>query len=557
MRSSVLQVLQGDPEAAISAQPEVQDRYRKADLLQEPEAWRELLEDRTLGQRASVLAARRCPNAYAEYVFDFVQANFHVALQDIVTRFRKVSIDAPVEHAKTTQLTVIRSLWDLGQDPSHQIAIIGNSTTIPYRALGQIRLTLEENPRHREVFPDLELVRSTNETLEVRRPRFRTKDPSVSAMGILGSIVGGRFSIINLDDILSPKNVIGVSRERVWQVIQDVILRRLLWGGSLRDVGTPWFDDDARHKLRRRPGWVSVTFDAEVGDSYLLRDRENPKGTRIPIPDAEPGDTLWTETYLDPESGQRYGWPKDRLEEVKAEMVSAAYIRQLRCRTLSSVLSIFPPQNITRALELGRGRGVATLLDPIPGLAVLTGIDLATRKSKQSHQTVMVTGQTTGGRVRILDIRAGHWEQPGIAREIRTLVGHYANHAGFWIEDNAAQVYLVQLMRDRDALRGWGWSDVELARLRVAGSTTTSASKHDEHLGVRAMTKEFEHDRLELPSDEQALPLGEVENLVEGLLNFDPDPAAHTSDYVMALWLFLQACRSGAGGRDYGIGSRR
>ena len=493
-----------------------------------------------LAHEAIAVRARDDVNIFAEYVFGHKQHPWHRELQRLYTEHDSMCVDAPVEHGKSTQ-TLIRVCWEIGRNPNVLIGYFSNSATLPERQMRVVVMTLNSE-RYKRVFPEIKILRSNGSELFVERETV-AKDPTLVCMGIGGAIIGSRLTHIVLDDIQDFDNTwTEHERRKLWSRIESTVSGRRLAGGKLWDIGTPWNITDARHQLRKTPGFTLAVFDAVAGTTYRLN------GRSVDLPGGDPLG-LWSTPYKDPISGQMYGWPPERLEKRRKEMTHMEFDRQFRCKAASGSLQIFGEDHILRALKMGRGFKLPG--KAMDGEPVLTAIDLAVSRESYADKTVLFTGTVrmfaSGFKFVPLDVRSGRWELMRIVEEARDVLNLFPQHMGFTVENNQAQDYIVQLMDDASALRGMGWNDAEIFRLRVRPHTT-GTNKWNPVIGVRAMAADFENDKWILPADADGVPLPEVNEIVDGLLGFDP--GSHTADHVMAMWIWVEQARRFASGYD-------
>lgn len=478
----------------------------------------EALDLQAIGARTetweNVLASlsRRDINLYADYVLGIRNAPFHADLHAKADANRLVMFDAPVEHGKSTQFGIVRHSFRLGQNPAEMLAHISNSTVIPYRAVQKVAEIVESNERFHRTFPTVQVERAMVDQLWLARPASLAMHPSLVGIGIAGAIIGTRYTGILTDDVLDFDNTYSKQeQDKVFNRLFSTVRGRLVHGGPWIDIGTPWYAGDPRERMRDY-GFVFFRYDAE--------------------------DLLWPETYTDA-NGIRWGWPAERLAQAREELPSWEYDRTLRCLRISQGLGIFRREHLQRACALGAG---GPMPRPAPaGLAVVTGVDVASRTKRGSHETVMTTA-VVGGRLDVLDIRGGRWGPPQVIEQFRVLLDLYPNHQVFMVEDNSAQMYLVDALKNREMMRGAGFTAEQLRRLHVQGFTTTK-NKRDSRTGVPGLSMDFEQEKIALPADERGRPFRETKTLVDGLETFVLDSAEHTSDYVMSLWLCRGAAR--------------
>jgi hypothetical protein len=96
------------------------------------------------------------------------------------------------------------------------------------------------------------------------------------------------------------------------------------------------------------------------------------------------------------------------------------------------------------------------------------------------------------------------------------------------VEDNAAQVYIIQMLKDAQICRALGLTEGETADIRVRGRTTTK-NKRDAELGIPAIASGIEMGRWDFPAHEQ------VRQLRDEMKAWSPE-ADHYGDRLMSLW---------------------
>ena len=466
----------------------------------------------------SIEAARADANALCEYAFTdqtqqpLKQAWHHREWQRLTEEHDRLVMWFPIEHGKTTQakMTVCRLL---GQHPDRQYAYVSSKATQAYKTVGAIKREIEGNERLRRAYPGLKPQQSqlTRALEEWGNTRLRvegcppgSKDPSLAAYGLDGQILGSRLHGAILDNILDKQNTASDGqRRKVLELIEDEIVGRILPGGFIWIIDTAWYEDDALHQLARRTGWHAVRFDAHEGQVE--------------------GQPLWPQR-----------WPWTRLDAMRKQIGPTAYDRQFRNKSLSETMAFFKRS----AWDLSRGRCAwrSHLPDagPLPE-QLRTGVDLATRKGQEHDLTALATASAIGARRQLLHLEADRIEGfeilsriVAVFRALHLPVIRAGGDAQFVVEDNAAQVYLVQLMRQAEILRSLGLTSEEASAIRIVGRTTT-AQKRDPELGVQGLATELEMDRWDFPLH------AETDALWEEMRVWAPS-AGHYGDRLMALW---------------------
>lgn len=189
----------------------------------------------------------------------------------------------PIEHTKTTWLSIVIPLWTLAVDQETMGALIGNRQADAIKPLGVIRWHIENNLLLRAEFPELRPDFKTgwdNQRIFVER-KSRSKDPSIQTSGITGTIQGARLDWILGDDVqdrtraLSP--VKNQSDQEVWQEINE---NRIVDGGLIASYGTLQTSADLTATLSRSPGYEHMHLSAIDKDGTY-----GPKGAPLWLPE--------------------------------------------------------------------------------------------------------------------------------------------------------------------------------------------------------------------------------------------------------------------------------
>lgn len=474
-------------------------------------------------------------NAFAEYAWlddagaPIRQARHHRIFQDLSRKHDRLVMWFPVEHGKSTQARILAT-WTLGRHPDRQYAFVKSKAKQAQKDVKAIGRVIVSNPRVRDVFPDLRPaqgeLRSGVDTWGAEGIRVHgcppgLPDPSLAAYGLDGQILGSRLHGIFLDNVLDKGNTQSpAQRQKVLETIDEEIMSRVLPGGFVVIIDTAWHVDDALHQIAKRERWHAVKFDAENGFTK--------------------GQTLWP---------ARFPW--SRLKDIRKTSSLVAYNRMYRNMPLSETTAYFREDAWLRA------HGNCEWWDRWPAgvggqVELVTGVDLATRKTETSAETVLFTAVRAGHRRQLRNIVAGRMEGPGVLRKMvecyrafHAPVQKSGGSARFVVEDNAAQIYIVQMLRDPVIARGLGLTEDEAGRIQVVGRTTT-AKVRDAELGIQALATDIEMDRWDIPAHP------ETTNLREEMRVWTPE--SHTGDRLMAMWFCANAFGSGFSGGAKGAG---
>ena len=174
------------------------------------------------------------------------------------------AIVAPFGHGKTVQCVVGLAAWEVGLDPSIRIKVVGNTDEKARERVTAIS-NLLVSPAYQRTFPG---VRPVDPGSIRPRPKWTEGailvgrdsgaiDPTVAAHGILASGIGGRADFLLFDDVVDRKNALDEPklRDKVKGDFDDVWMSRLVPGGRVLYIATPWHKADLTHDLQDRPGW--------------------------------------------------------------------------------------------------------------------------------------------------------------------------------------------------------------------------------------------------------------------------------------------------------------
>lgn len=488
---------------------------RKAELFDEES---ELFECEACGHTWDVEVARIDFNRFAEMVSvddetgePLQQAPIHRRWAELCEQHDRLLIWSHVNSGKTTQISILRTVWELGRDPTLRFVILSNVSSIATKIVKAIASYIENNEAVHEIFPDLKPDPKgtwTGTELTVVRDIYRksqAKDPSVRAVGLHGALTSGRVDRLIIDDILDPESTdTEAARRKVESWYKAVAVGRLSRRAKILAIGTAYHPKDLLHVLAKQKNWRWFRF--PVIDS----------GGAMSWPDA---------------------WPADRIDRAREEMGPAEFARQMLCKARDDGEARFKQEWIDAALLKGEGLSLVNTLDQafpegLPeGWAVFTGVDLGVKKTKRADETVFFTFvEDPKGNRRVLSIDAGKFTGPEIVEKIvdchKRLGGIIA------VESVAAQDFILQFARD-------------ISNVPVVPHLTTRA-KRDPLLGVEGLAVELANGKWIIPcSAKKAAP--QVEAWITEMLFYSPH--AHTGDRLMAVYFAREIARKLLGNR--------
>lgn len=183
------------------------------------------LFDPTLGEsfeeaERALSEMRNHVGKYSAYVYGLAPARVHRlwnnAMDDIInrrSRQNKLLIIAPPNSAKSTYASIIRPTHYLGNHPDHHLLFFTSSDEMSKTFGSTVRLALDQNARHKAVFPDWTCAPDkkrgwSSDGLYLRGTPPSAKDPAYKAVGFNATIMGARAHGIILDDPLDQKDAV-------------------------------------------------------------------------------------------------------------------------------------------------------------------------------------------------------------------------------------------------------------------------------------------------------------------------------------------------------------
>lgn len=328
----------------------------------------------------------------------------------------------PIEHAKTTWLSVVLPLWILALDQEAMGALIGNRKEDAQKPLGVIKWHIEHNQLLRADFPELrpdQRAGWSDDRIFVQR-RSRSKDPSIQTSGITGTIQGARLDFILGDDTQDRKralsDVMNAADQENWQEINE---NRIVDGGICSCYGTLQSARDMIMSLSRRPGYRHMHLSAY--------DEQGRYG--------KPGTPLWMS--------------HERLEAALRRQGERRFARKYRNDAKDEAGKLLKAEWLT---FVGR--------EEIPWnkLTYFAGVDPATGEAEGANPdeyVVCVGGRTPRGRVYVLHFFAStEWGILEGTQELQRLEGKY----GFRrvaVESVAFQVAQKQMLWAQTGIRAY------------------------------------------------------------------------------------------------------
>lgn len=462
-----------------------------------------------LAHEALVKACREDPKVFMRYVMQTKDRRpwdvqpFHDEWQDALTENPRLGLLAPVEHGKTEQVVIGRLLWELGRDPTHTCAVICASGSAAEERGDALRawiagecLDADDNDRLHEVFPDLLPGKHWNRTkFDIKGKSPGSKDPSVCLIGTGAKLPGKRLTILIIDDPHDDENTsTKAQREKTIRWFDNSAYARVCEDGKIWIIHTSWHaTEDLIHTLKGR-GWRVLTYRA------IDKDWQTP---------------LWPSR-----------WSIPRLRQFKADIGPQAFARQALNFPYDDSSSRFREEDFAYALQKGQEElGEPILSCEEPGEWIVIGVDLAVSKKKDADRTSFaICRRKTNGERQLLNVESGRWSAPEILERIDDLHYRYGNPI-FWVENNAAQDYLIQLA-----------PHLTSANVRAH---TTGVGKRSMIYAIELLAAELAGHKWAIASiDGKTAPNDAIDTFIEGAMSFTP--GSHPVDELASVAIAAQ-----------------
>lgn len=451
---------------------------------------------------------------------------------------RKIAIECPRNHAKSTAVSVNWTTKETYRDQNLRIVIASNVLSQASSFLREVKSHLERGeelikvmgsivPKYPEKWTDTQIivVRTT-----------KKKDPTISTTGTGGAVLSKRADVLIFDDLLNPDNTRTPEARVKVRFWVDNVAKPVLEPntGRLIVIGTVWYNDDYLDESMKDP-----TFDVRLQLRALIKDSKTGEGSdheyAMDIRDVFADDVI--EQYgINAKEGVLWPerWPMSELLREKESMGSVAFNRQYLNVVISEETQIIKTEWLTKAKRAGMLDTFLAKYDvatcPYGPLRIVTGWDLAISQSVRADWTVGVTlGRQSDSRIRVVNITRGRFTPA----ETRKAIGNdYVNFkpVKVIVENVAYQESLRRDMAD--------YTDIPIE------GYTTGGEKFDEDIGVNSVGVLFENEKIILPYNFEKDP--EMKELIDRLVSecesFGLDN--HTGDILMALWFAIIGLRS-------------
>lgn len=507
-------------------------------------------------------AARRDPSAFFEFVMreEHTRAPLRTlphqrVLFSFVMAHPRCVVRMPVGASKTYSMLGL-SLWLIGDDVTARGAVISASAEQASKVIGAAASYIETSTELALVFPRVQPSPNprdpwTQTKITVARPPG-IRDATLWGVGAGGKLPGARLKWILVDDVVDGDNTSTAEQIRKlnrW-FFSTVVTRADVHDSRIVVTNTPWDTGDLVHYLESA-GWatleMNVEGDVRVANADPRWDTDDLRPSTKPDPNLSRLSAHDSEEYAGEGAELVNGRWVDRRERVSIwpEKFSRAVIDELKAVTFKRDKRAYDQSYMMRArsnedalckLEWveacklkARERGVFGTVREYGGTdPVFTGVDLAFGTGSDSNDCALFTFRLRDDGLRqILDADFGKWSGPEV---IERLIDHHRRYNTiFRVESNAAQIYLLQFARLKDAT------------LPIKPHIT-GKQKWNREFGVMAIFTEIENGAWLIPNDPDGVCPEGVEKWVDNCLDFRR--VSHTGDLLMASWFAREQARA-------------
>lgn len=467
---------------------------------------------------------------------------------------KRLLINVPPEHAKSTVITVNYCVYRIAMDPNVKITIVSKTRERAMEYLYSIkqRLSHERWAKLQAVYGSAGGWKDDADTWKADRiylARNSTeKDPTVQALGIGGQITGARSNLIILDDVVTTANAHEWEKQLLW--LQRDVITRLGDYGKLLIVGTRIAPNDLYREIRNPEHWSGGRSPFTYFSMPAVLDFQD---------DPKDWTTLWPKSHIPwegadgsilPDSDGLFPkWDGPALFRRRSEVSPSAWALVYQQQDVQED-SIFAPACVQGSINGMRKRGPlkegsAGHPKDLQSTYTIMGLDPA--MTGNTAAVVMTVDRVSRKRY-ILDVENMKDPTP---QKIQTLIET-------WVDKYQPQELRIEINAHQKA-----YALDEDLRLYLANkgvkfsSQFTGKNKWDTSFGVAAMSGLFgtvrnnmhqKDNLIELPSQEGSEG---IKALIQQLITWKPETRGPT-DCIMALWFCELRAREIIGGARIG-----
>lgn len=484
-------------------------------MAREPdEIYRELVETAEGRRELTRLSGGVGMAWYAQYYLRLATPQCHERWYAAFDSAKRLLFEAPRSHGKSISAGRVFVGRSVLINRNIRILLIGQTKGAASKTARLVRQDFEKNERILSDWtspsaggPFREKGLTWTDSLYYVCRTKNLRDPTVEAVGVGGSITGGRFDIIILDDPIDDKNTVTRAQRRKIEIwFFRTIVPLLDVGGRIVVIGTRKHADDLYNTLEQNP-----RFDV-VRDGAFVDGLDSVDMSRVRwISEVSPvtGVEKVVDAVYEPAPGQpmpRVLWPEKwsvgQILAIYKEMGSVGFLQEYQNVITDDGTSPFKTAWLEKCKQAGKTRGFLPWgQDPetgkvhprCEGMVVWQSWDLTlvsdetTAEESDSDYTVGQTwGLGEGGRRYLLRaVRVRGLTPTQVIALIRREADLFPQRIAVVVENNSfGRLYELGLRR--------------VPGMPVFGHLT-DARKHSVYEGVPAMSALYENDHVVLP----------------------------------------------------------
>ena len=457
---------------------------------------------------------------------DFIMGWHNIEWGNLVQIYRLLCILAARDHGKSYEFSFAYILWQLFRyrpkgalglgvrvpmelQMAREGMLITNEYGLATHLLSLVKSEIESNPiLNRALMPE-----SKKEGWGAEK--IVTKNGSSIVVKSANSKIRGHHPTwAVMDDFLNESSLYSQDqREKYLNIFTAVILPALSPGGQLIAVGTPFFETDLYHSIKKTGQFGVFEYPAIMPDGTLL------------FP-------------------QRHTF--ESLMQKKHILGSLVFSREILVKPISDAASIFPYPTLRNAI---RGQDSVDVIDNMDSssrkfVKIVVGCDFAISSSVGADYSVFtILGVDELGNFHVLNC----WRKSGAnyAQQVAALkkINMDFRPDIIYCEDNGMQQIFVDLLKD--------------ANLPVMGKTTNATNKKSLYQGIPSLAVLFETSRIKFPYGTQRaknltdLYFGELNSITYIQNTGKLESISQHDDTGMSLWIAIRAARGNLGDFDF------
>lgn len=373
--------------------------------------------------------ARRDLPAFCEYMDPEFYPAFHhrffctKLMQAARKQVKKLIINVPLGHAKTTYSSQMFPAWYLGNNPRHKIIGAGHTQSFAENVFGKKVRGHLDDPRYRDVFPDVTL------STDSKAAGFwsTNKGGSYLARGIGSGIAGFRGNIAILDDPYASREDAEseTTRAKVYDWFKSDLRTRLLPGSPVFVIGTRWHPLDLFSELIAEteddgtPSWELVNLPGVAEENDPLGRPE--------------GQALWPEFYT-----------LQELMDLKSELPTRDWNSLYRGQPIDDEAGVVMSDWIKRYTVLPEDKYDGEMLISKQVKRVTVSVDTASKAAKRNDPSAITVWVEDGNHNHYLkEVVVKRLQFTDLVREIERIATKHGASA-ILVEDAGAGTQYIQ-----------------------------------------------------------------------------------------------------------------